>query len=60
MAPITKLTRKIEKIMWIKECYKAWELIKHKYIEAPILMAKRCERIFENRTNLDMLLIKQK
>jgi hypothetical protein len=28
MAPITKMTRKIKKILWIEECQKAWELIK--------------------------------
>jgi primosomal protein N' len=36
MAPITKLTRKIETFLWTNECQKAWELIKQKYIEAPI------------------------
>ncbi len=39
MAPITKMTRKIKKILWIEECQKAWELIKQKYIEAPILIS---------------------
>ncbi len=39
MGPITKLTRKKKILFWIKECQKAWELIKHKYIEAPILIS---------------------
>ncbi len=33
MAPIIKLIKKIETFLWIKECQKAWELIKQKYIE---------------------------
>ncbi len=28
MAPITKLTRKTKTFLWIKECKRAWELIK--------------------------------
>jgi len=39
MAPITKLTRKTETFLWIKECQKAWELIKQKYIETTILIS---------------------
>jgi hypothetical protein len=39
MEPITKLTRKTKTFLWTKECQKAWELIKHKYIEAPILIS---------------------
>jgi len=39
MAPIIKLTRKTETFFWTKECKKAWELIKQKYIEAPILIS---------------------
>ncbi len=39
MAFITKLTRRIEIFLWIKVCQKTWELIKQKYIEAPILIS---------------------
>jgi hypothetical protein len=39
MAPIIKLTRKIKSFLWIKECQKAWELIKQKYIETPVLIS---------------------
>jgi len=39
MAPMTKLTRKIETFFWIEECQKAWELIKQKYIKTPILIS---------------------
>ncbi len=38
MALIVKLTRKKINFMWTKECQKAWELIKQKYIESPILL----------------------
>jgi hypothetical protein len=39
MAPITKLIRKTKIFLWIEECQKAWELIKHIYIETPILIS---------------------
>jgi hypothetical protein len=39
MAPIIKLTKNIEIFLKIKECEKAWELIKHKYIETLILIS---------------------
>jgi hypothetical protein len=39
MALITKLIRKIKIFLWTKECQKAWELIKQKYIETSILIS---------------------
>jgi hypothetical protein len=39
MGPITKLTRKTKTFLWIKECYKAWELNKKKYIETLLLIS---------------------
>jgi hypothetical protein len=39
MALITKLTRKTWTFLWTKECQKAWELIKQKYIETSILIS---------------------
>jgi hypothetical protein len=39
MAPITKLTKKTKTFLWTKECQKAWELIKQKYIETLILIS---------------------
>ncbi len=39
MAPITKLTKKTETFLWTLECQKAWELIKYKYTETPILIS---------------------
>jgi hypothetical protein len=41
MASITKLTKKIKTFIWIEESYKSWELITHKYIEAPILISPK-------------------
>jgi hypothetical protein len=39
MAPIIKLTKKTKNFPWTKECQKAWELIKNKYIKALILIS---------------------
>jgi hypothetical protein len=39
MAPIIKLTIKTKTFIWTEECQKSWELIKQKYIEAPILIS---------------------
>jgi hypothetical protein len=39
MAPIIKLTKNTESFLWTKECQKAWELIKQKYIETSILIS---------------------
>ncbi len=39
MANVTKLTKNIKNFLWIKECQKAWKLIKQKYIEALILIS---------------------
>jgi hypothetical protein len=39
MAPITKLFRKIEVFEWNIECQTAWENIKNRYIQAPILIS---------------------
>jgi hypothetical protein len=38
LAPITKLSKKTDFFL-TKECKKAWELIKQKYIKAPILIS---------------------
>jgi hypothetical protein len=39
MAPITKLLRKTKTFEWIPKCQVAWEAIKQRYIDAPILSA---------------------
>jgi hypothetical protein len=38
MAPIIKQLKR-QTFLWTEECQKAWELIKHKYIETPILIS---------------------
>jgi hypothetical protein len=39
MASITKLLKKIEVFEWIDECQTAWEDIKNRYIQAPVLIS---------------------
>jgi hypothetical protein len=56
MALITKLTRKKKSFMWIKECKKAWELIKHKYIETPILIPPKWDVEFHVHTHASLLM----
>jgi hypothetical protein len=36
IAPIKKLMRKMEPFIWTTERQKTWDLIKQKYMEAPI------------------------
>ncbi len=50
MALITKLTRKTKTFLWIEECQKVWELIKHKYVEAPILISPNWQVEFHVHT----------
>jgi hypothetical protein len=57
MAPITKLTRKKKTFLWTKECQKAWELIKHKYIEAPILISPNWQVEFHVHTYASLLVV---
>jgi hypothetical protein len=39
MDPITKLRRKTKQFMWTWECHATWELIKHNYVKANILIS---------------------
>jgi hypothetical protein len=55
MAPITKLTKKIKISFWIEECQKAWELIKQKYIETPILISPNWQVEFHVRIDASLL-----
>jgi hypothetical protein len=41
MAPITKVTKKTKNFLWIEKCQKAWEFIKHKYIETLTLISSK-------------------
>jgi len=57
MAPIIKLTRKINTFLWTKECQNVWELIKRKYIETPILISLNWKVEFHVHTNAFLLVV---
>jgi hypothetical protein len=57
MAPITKLMQKSEEFIWTQECQEAWETIKHKYMEVPILIAPNWEKEFHVHTDASNLVI---
>ncbi len=57
MAPITKLTKKQKTFLRIEECQKAWELIKQKYIEAPILISPNWQVEFHVHTYASLLVV---
>jgi hypothetical protein len=58
IAPIIKLTRKIKILIYIKQCQKAWVLIKQKYIEESILMLTNWKVEFHVHTNASLLIIR--
>jgi hypothetical protein len=58
MAPITKLMQKLEEFIWTQECQKTWEMIKHKYMEVPILIAPNWEKEFHVHTDVSNLAIR--
>jgi hypothetical protein len=55
MAPITKLIKKTENFLWTKECEKAWELIKQKYIEASIQISPNWQVEFHVYKDVSLL-----
>ncbi len=55
MAPITKLTKKTQTFLWTKECQKAQELIKQKYIEASIFISPNQQVEFHVHTYASLL-----
>ncbi len=57
MAPIITLTRKIDTFLWTMECQNAWELIKPKYIETPILISLNWKVEFHVHTNASLLAV---
>ncbi len=57
MAPITKLTKKTKTFLWTKECQKAWEWIKHKYIETLILMSSNWQVEFHVHIDASLLVV---
>ncbi len=57
MAPITKLTKKTQSFLWTTKCQKAWELIKHKYIEASILISPNWQVEFHVHSYASLLVM---
>jgi hypothetical protein len=57
MASIIKLTKKIKAFISTKECEKAWEQIKQKYIEASILISPNWQEEFHVHTNASLLVV---
>ncbi len=55
MALITKLTTKTKTFLGTKECQKAWELTKQKYIETSILISPNRHVEFHVHTYLSLL-----
>ncbi len=58
MAPITELTRKTQTYLWTEDCQKAWELIKHKYIQTSIFISPNSQVEFHVHTNVSLLVVK--
>jgi hypothetical protein len=58
MAPIIKLTKKTKPFFWTKECLKAWELIKQKYIEALILISPKWQLEFHVHIDASLLVVR--
>ncbi len=38
--------KKLKEFIWTQECLKTWETIKHKYVEAQILIVPNWEKEF--------------
>jgi hypothetical protein len=58
MAPTTKLIQKSEEFIWARVCQEAWETIKCKYVEAPILIAANWEKEFHVHMDASNLVIR--
>jgi hypothetical protein len=57
MAPITKLMRKTEPLIWTIECQEAWDHIKKKYMGAPILIPPNWQMEFHVHTDASLLVV---
>jgi len=57
MALITKLMKKIEAFIWTTKYQKAWDQIKQKYMETPILIPPNWELEFHVHTNASLLAV---
>jgi hypothetical protein len=58
MAPITKLLCKIKLFVWITGCQQAWEAIKQRYLDAPILIAPKWDMEFHVHIDASNLIVK--
>jgi hypothetical protein len=58
MASIIKLMRKLKEIICTWECQEAWEIIKGKYVEVPILIALNWHIEFHVHIDVFNLVIK--
>jgi len=57
MAPITKLMKKTKQFMWTLECWAPWELIKQKYVEAPIIISFNWDAEFHVHTYASVIAV---
>jgi len=58
IASITKLLQKIEVLEWMAEYQQAWEEIKQRYMDAPILISLHWDIEFHVHTNVYNLVVK--
>jgi hypothetical protein len=57
MASIIELMRNIEQFLWTLECQITWDLIKQKYVEAPILISPNWDVEFLVYKNASLLVV---
>jgi hypothetical protein len=57
MAPITKLMRKTEPFIWTTKCQEAWDQIKKKYMEAPIMIPPNWQMEFHVHIDESLLVV---
>jgi hypothetical protein len=57
MAPITKLLWKTKAFEWTVECQQAWEEIKHRYMDALILISPHWDIEFHVHTYASNLVV---
>jgi tryptophan-rich sensory protein len=57
MAPITKLMKKTKFFIWTIKCQEAWDQIKHKYMEPPILIPPNWQLLFHMHTYASLLVV---
>ncbi len=57
MVPITKLMQKLEAFIWTPKFQEAWEMMKQKYMEAPILIAPNWDKEFHVKIDISNVAI---